>query len=189
MGWGINGYPFPLIVLVVLLCAISGTSQHNGRVSPWSCAFHGGSISASATPEYQDTSRICGTADQPDEVIAEINSQCEDGKSLDDTRVKAIFMLCISPQNSQIRCIHEFADCFVIMRSEPERCPPPTKKAMRWRPTETVHGGRSIEDLAEIYERISHAIESRSRTIRPTLTASIISSLWQPSGKRRLPWG
>lgn len=42
----------PLIVLVVLLCAIlSGTSQHN--VSAVELCFHGGSISASATPEYQ----------------------------------------------------------------------------------------------------------------------------------------
>ena len=51
-GLGHCGYPFPLIVLVVLLCAIlSGTSQHN--VSAVELCFHGGSISASATPEYR----------------------------------------------------------------------------------------------------------------------------------------
>lgn len=81
----------PLIVLVVLLCAIlSGTSQHN--------------VSASATPEYRRyIEDMRNSFAQLDEVIAEINNQCEDGKSLDDTRVKAIFMLCISPQNSQIQ--------------------------------------------------------------------------------------
>ena len=72
----------PLIVLVVLLCAIlSGTSQHN--VSAVELCFHGGSISASATPEYQRyIEDMRNSFDQLDEVIAEINSQCEDGKSL-----------------------------------------------------------------------------------------------------------
>lgn len=52
VGWGIVAILSPLIVLVVLLCAIlSGTSQHN--VSAVELCFHGGSISASATPEYQ----------------------------------------------------------------------------------------------------------------------------------------
>ena len=50
VGWGIVAILSPLIVLVVLLCAIlSGTSQHN--VSAVELCFHGGSISASATPE------------------------------------------------------------------------------------------------------------------------------------------
>ena len=51
VGWVIVSILSPLIVLVVLLCAIlSGTSQHN--VSAVELCFHGGSISASATPEY-----------------------------------------------------------------------------------------------------------------------------------------
>lgn len=49
VGWVIVSILSPLIVLVVLLCAIlSGTSQHN--VSAVELCFHGGSISASATP-------------------------------------------------------------------------------------------------------------------------------------------
>ena len=45
VGWGIVAILSPLIVLVVLLCAIlSGTSQHN--VSAVELCFHGGSISA-----------------------------------------------------------------------------------------------------------------------------------------------
>ena len=52
--------------------------------------------------------------DQLDEVIAEINSQCEDGKSLDDTRVKAIFYaLYFAAEQPDTDGIHEFADCFV----------------------------------------------------------------------------
>ena len=78
VGWGIVAILSPLIVLVVLLCAIlSGTSQHN--VSAVELCFHGGSISASATPEYQRyIEDMRNSFDQLDEVIAEINSQCED---------------------------------------------------------------------------------------------------------------
>lgn len=91
VGWVIVAILSPLIVLVVLLCAIlSGTSQHN--VSAVELCFHGGHISASATPEYRRyIEDMRNSFAQLDEVIAEINNQCEDGKSLDDTRVKAIF--------------------------------------------------------------------------------------------------
>ena len=185
VGWGIVAILSPLIVLVVLLCAIlSGTSQHN--VSAVELCFHGGSISASATPEYQRyIEDMRNSFDQLDEVIAEINSQCEDGKSLDDTRVKAIFMLCISPQNSQIQMASmSLRTVSWIMRSEPERLPPPTKKAMRWRPQKPTWWPFLLKP-AEIYERISHAIGVEvTRTIRPTLTVSIISSFMAaPAGK------
>ena len=103
VGWVIVAILSPLIVLVVLLCAIlSGTSQHN--VSAVELCFHGGSISASATPEYRGyIEEMRNSFARIDDVIAVINSQCEDGKSLDDTRVKAIFMLCISPRSSRGR--------------------------------------------------------------------------------------
>ena len=75
VGWVIVAILSPLIVLVVLLCAIlSGTSQHN--VSAVELCFHGGSISASATPEYRRyIEDMRNSFDQLDEVIAEINSQ------------------------------------------------------------------------------------------------------------------
>ena len=114
VGWGIVAILSPLIVLVVLLCAIlSGTSQHN--VSAVELCFHGGSISISATPEYRGyIEEMRNSFAQIDEVIAEINSQCEDGKSLDDTRVKAIFYaLYFAAEQPDTDGIHEFADCFV----------------------------------------------------------------------------
>lgn len=61
VGWVIVAILSPLIVLVVLLCAIlSGTSQHN--ISAVELCFHGGSISASATPEYRRSVHTCGGA-------------------------------------------------------------------------------------------------------------------------------
>ena len=114
VGWVIVAILSPLIVLVVLLCAIlSGTSQHN--VSAVELCFHGGSISASATPEYRRyIEDMRNSFAQLDEVIVEINSQCEDGESLDDTRIKAIFYaLYFAAEQPDTDGIHAFADCFV----------------------------------------------------------------------------
>ena len=177
VGWGIVAILSPLIVLVVLLCAIlSGTSQHN--VSAVELCFHGGSISASATPEYQRyIEDMRNSFDQLDEVIAEINSQCEDGKSLDDTRVKAIFYaLYFAAEQPDTDGIHEFADCFVDYEERTRTVTTTDEEGNEVETTETYMVAVPIEDLAEIYERISH-----------------LSShpLWQPQrGKRRLvPWG
>lgn len=100
LGWVIVAILSPLIVLVVLICAVlSGSSQHN--VSAVELCFHGGTISSSATPEYRGyIEDMRGSFAQLDRAIEEINAQCEDGNSLDDTRVKAVFMLCILRQNT-----------------------------------------------------------------------------------------
>lgn len=62
VGWGIVAILSPLIVLVVLLCAIlSGTSQHN--VSAVELCFHGRlHFPPAPRRSTKDTSRICGTA-------------------------------------------------------------------------------------------------------------------------------
>ena len=61
VGWGIVAILSPLIVLVVLLCAIlSGTSQHN--VSAVELCFHGAPFPPAPRRSTKDTSRICGTA-------------------------------------------------------------------------------------------------------------------------------
>ena len=61
VGWVIVAILSPLIVLVVLLCAIlSGTSQHN--VSPWSCASTAAPFPPAPHRNTGDTLRICGTA-------------------------------------------------------------------------------------------------------------------------------
>lgn len=159
VGWGIVAILSPLIVLVVLLCAIlSGTSQHN--VSAVELCFHGGSISASATPEYRRyIEDMRNSFDQLDEVIAEINSQCEDGKSLDDTRVKAIFYaLYFAAEQPDTDGIHEFADCFVDYEERTRTVTTTDEEGNEVETTETYMVAVPIEDLAEIYERISHAI-------------------------------
>ena len=52
IGWVLVAILSPIILVVALICSIfSSTSQHN--VSTVELCFHGGTISASATPEYR----------------------------------------------------------------------------------------------------------------------------------------
>ena len=76
-GWIIAAILSPLIVLVILLCSIFfGTSEHN--VSAVELCFHGGTISASATPEYRGyIEDMRNSFAQLDDVIGEIELQCE----------------------------------------------------------------------------------------------------------------
>lgn len=114
LGWVIVAILSPLIVLVVLICAVlSGSSQHN--VSAVELCFHGGTISSSATPEYRGyIEDMRGSFAQLDRAIEEINAQCEDGNSLDDTRVKAVFYaLYFAAEHPDDSGIRAFTDCFV----------------------------------------------------------------------------
>ena len=186
VGWGIVAILSPLIVLVVLLCAIlSGTSQHN--VSAVELCFHGGSISASATPEYQRyIEDMRNSFDQLDEVIAEINSQCEDGKSLDDTRVKAIFYaLYFAAEQPDTDGIHEFADCFVDYEERTRTVTTTDEEGNEVETTETYMVPFLLKTWLKFMSGSAMPLESRSpRTIRPTLTVSIISSFMAaPAGK------
>lgn len=147
VGWVIVAILSPLIVLVVLLCAIlSGTSQHN--------------VSASATPEYRRyIEDMRNSFAQLDEVIAEINNQCEDGKSLDDTRVKAIFYaLYFAAEQPDTDGIHAFADCFVDYEERTRTVTTTDEEGNEVETTETYMVAIPVEDLAEIYERISDAM-------------------------------
>ena len=155
VGWGIVAILSPLIVLVVLLCAIlSGTSQHN--VSAVELCFHGGSISASATPEYQRyIEDMRNSFDQLDEVIAEINSQCEDGKSLDDTRVKAIFYaLYFGEEQPSQRAHKQYLDCFVTYEERTRTVTEADDAGNEVEVEETYTVAVPIRDLSVVYENI-----------------------------------
>ena len=186
VGWGIVAILSPLIVLVVLLCAIlSGTSQHN--VSAVELCFHGGSISASATPEYQRyIEDMRNSFDQLDKVIAEINSQCEDGKSLDDTRVKAIFYaLYFAAEQPGADGIRTFADCFVDYEERTRTVIITDEEGNETEATETYTVATPVEDLTEIYERISQAMDIEITADHQSNADSIYSLILygSPSGE------
>lgn len=105
--------PFILIV-VVLLCTLSGTADHNNAAVD--LTFHGGYLSSEMPVEYRMyIEKMRESFQDLDEVLDEINGMCEDGM-VDDYRVKSVFYALFFGAD-QPRMGDEdyraFADCFV----------------------------------------------------------------------------
>lgn len=159
VGWIIVAILSPLIVLVVLICSIfSGTSEHN--VSAVELCFHGGAISASATPEYRGyIEDMRASFALLDGAIAEVNTQCEDGDSLDVNRVKAIFYALYfgaeHPADTEIRT---FVDCFVDYEERTRTATTTDDDGNEVETEETYTAAIPLTDMAEVYERIGQAM-------------------------------
>lgn len=83
----------PFILIVIVICSLlSGTARHNNTAVE--LTFYGGSIPAAMPGEYRDyitEMRACFAS--LDSAIADVESEMEDGDSLDSNRVKAVFYL------------------------------------------------------------------------------------------------
>lgn len=155
LGWVIVAILSPLIVLVVLICAVlSGSSQHN--VSAVELCFHGGTISSSATPEYRGyIEDMRGSFAQLDRAIEEINAQCEDGNSLDDTRVKAVFYaLYFAAEHPDDSGIRAFTDCFVDYEERTRTVTTTDEEGNEVEVEETYTVAIPVTDMNEVYARI-----------------------------------
>ena len=111
VGWAIAAILSPIIVVIALLCVLgSGAVSHN--ISAAQLCFQDGPLPDNTPAEYRvfiEEMRTCFT--ELDESIAAIESNMEDGGSLDPIRVKAVFFSLYfggeTPLTSQ------FASCFV----------------------------------------------------------------------------
>lgn len=113
-GWIIAAVLSPLILIIVLLCSLlSGTADHNSMAVE--LCFHGGVISGNVPEEYRSyIEDMRGSFTLLDGAIASLNSEMEDGDSLDSVRVKAIFYALYFGADSPSRTDHRrFVDCFV----------------------------------------------------------------------------
>lgn len=105
--------PF-ILIIVVLLCTLSGTANHNNAAVD--LTFHGGYLSSEMPAEYRMyIEKMRESFSDLDEALSEINSMCEDGM-VDAYQVKAIFYALFFGAD-QPRMSDEdyktFADCFV----------------------------------------------------------------------------
>lgn len=105
--------PFILIILVIL-SLLSGTSQHNNTAVD--LCFNGGDFSSSAPAEYtahiEDMRKCFSSLDQ---AISDVNAEM-DGGTLDSVRVKSIFYaLYFGDDNLSLSDAKDrsFVDCFV----------------------------------------------------------------------------
>ena len=148
--------PF-ILIIVVLLCTLSGTANHNNAAVD--LTFHGGYLSSEMPAEYRMyIEKMRESFADLDEVLTEINGMCEDG-TVDDYRVKAIFYaLYFAAEQPDTDGIHAFADCFVDYEERTRTVTTTDEEGNEVETTETYMVAIPVEDLAEIYERISDAM-------------------------------
>lgn len=114
IAWTIGLILSPVILIVVLICGLlSGTADHNNTAV--GLCFNGGVISGNVPEDYRGyIEDMRGSFTLLDGTIASVNSEMENGDSLDSVRVKAIFYSLFFGADSPSKVEHRrFVDCFV----------------------------------------------------------------------------
>lgn len=114
IGWTVAAILSPFIVIIAILCGmLSGAANHN--VSALELCFHGGTITCSVPAEYRShIESMRSSFDVLDSAIGEINSETENGQSLDGVQVKSVFYsLYFGESQPSTAASKKFADCFV----------------------------------------------------------------------------
>ncbi len=111
MGWAVAAVLSPIILVLALLCVLgSGAVDHN--ISAAQLCFGNGEIPAEVPAEY----RVCieqtrTSFAELDQIIADIQSNMEEGNSLDATLIKAVFFSLYF--GGEAPPLTQFAHCFV----------------------------------------------------------------------------
>ena len=110
LGWAIAAILSPIIVLVALLCVLgSGAVSHN--ISAAQLCFQDGPLPGGLPAEYQACiGQTRASFAELDEILADIQSNMEDGNSLDPIRVKAVFFSLYF--GGEAPPLSQFAHCF-----------------------------------------------------------------------------
>ena len=111
LGWIVVAILSPIIVVAALLCALgSGASSHNTNVAQ--LCFQNGFLPLDVPAEFRACIKEMRTCfAELDEAIAAMESDMEDGGSLDPIRVKAVFFILYF--GSEAPDAGRFAGCFV----------------------------------------------------------------------------
>ena len=142
LGWIVAAILSPLILTLAFFCSLlSGSVDHNN--SAVLLCFRGGEIPASTPAEYvayieemRDSFQLL------DELISTVNEMTEDGESLDEIRVKAVFYALYFGENAPSRRAHrQFVDCFVTYEER----------------TRTVNGAQVVVGGSEAKDVVNNA--------------------------------
>lgn len=156
IGWTIAAILSPFILIIVIICGIlSGTADHNNTAIKLS--FHGGAISENIPEEYRgQIEDMRSSFVILDKEIEKVNSQMEDGDSLDSIRVKAIFysLYFASSQPSGVD-YDEYIDCFVTYEEHTRTI----KDSEGNEVEETYLVAVPINTLPEVYRNIEKIME------------------------------
>ena len=110
LGWVAAIILSPIILVLALLCVLgSGAVDHN--ISAAQLCFGSGEIPAEAPAEYQMCiEQTRSNFAELDQIIADIQSNMDDGNSLDATRIKAVFFSLYF--GGEAPPLTQFAHCF-----------------------------------------------------------------------------
>lgn len=155
IGWIIVAILSPVIVLAVLLCALlSGTADHNNMALELS--WHGGVISGNVPENYRGhIEDMRHSFSLLDGTMAIVNGQMEDGDSLDQTRVKAIFYaLYFGADRPSLLAHLQYVNCFVTYEERTRTVEHEDGTTSE----ETYTVAVPIDSLPTIYQNISAAM-------------------------------
>lgn len=159
IGWVLVAIFSPVILIIALLCSLgSGTSNHNRSVVE--LCFYGGTIPSDVPEEYRTyINEIRAGFALLDEAIEGINEQAEDGNSLDDVRVKAIFYaLYFGTDSPDQKDCQAFADCFVTYEERTRTVTVENDDGTTTEKEETYTAAVPVDDLETIYQNILSAM-------------------------------
>ena len=139
VGWVVAAVLSPIILLLAFFCALlSGGAEHN-RSAVGLC-FHGGAIPEGTPAEYQAyIQEMRDSFALLDASIQTVEGQMEEGDTLDDVRVKAVFYaLYFGADDPAAHAGQGFVDCFVTYEE-------------RTRTVTTVDGDGNEVEVQETY--------------------------------------
>lgn len=152
----------PIILILVLICGLlSGTADHNNTAI--SLCFEGGEISENIPEDYRGyIEDMGGSFTLLEGAAASVNSEMEDGDSLDLLRVKAIFYALFFGEKSPSKLEHRgFVDSFVTYEKRTRTVTKTDAVGNETTVEEIYRVAVPITDLTIVYENLENMMEIR----------------------------
>lgn len=147
----------PLILIVLMICSLLyGTASHNNAAVDYT--FNGGMLPITMPGEYKTyitEMRSCFSS--LDSAIAAVESEMEDGDSLDSVRVKAVFYaIYFGSDNLRLRSAAaiDFVDCFVTYEERTRTVTDTDEDGNEIEVEEKYIVAVPIDDLPTIYRNV-----------------------------------
>ena len=156
LGWIVVAILSPVIVVAALLCALgSGASSHNTNVAQ--LCFQNGFLPLDVPAEFRACIKEMRTCfAELDEAIADVESNMEDGDSLDPIRVKAVFFSLYF--GGEAPDIGQFAGCFAASKDRTRTVTETDEDGNEIEVEQTYTVTAPIEDMDTVYANLAASL-------------------------------
>ena len=155
VGWVAAAVLSPVILLLAFFCALlSGGAEHN-RTAVDLC-FHGGAIPEGTPAEYRAyIEEMRDSFTLMDAAMQTVEGQMEDGDTLDEIRVKAMFYaLYFGADDPAAHAGQGFVDCFVTYEEHTRTVTTVDEDGNEVEIEETYTVALPISDLQQVWQNI-----------------------------------